>query len=163
DRNPEIYRSGLQDRFPEIEFKSFDTQPDRRGELQAWQPEVVFAVKRGGDPSDVFQAAVACSSVKWLHVGGGGDGPRGPRVGRGGRVVVTNSAGVLAPFHAETVIGAIFALNLRLPAYFAQKQQRTWEERGFTSLVGKSLLIVGLGRIGTCVAALAIKLGMDVR
>jgi hypothetical protein len=24
DRNPEIYRSGLQDRFPEIEFKSFD-------------------------------------------------------------------------------------------------------------------------------------------
>jgi hypothetical protein len=30
DRNPEIYRSGLQDRFPEIEFKSFDMQPDRR-------------------------------------------------------------------------------------------------------------------------------------
>jgi phosphoglycerate dehydrogenase-like enzyme len=76
--------------------------------------------------------------------------------------MVTNSAGVLAPFHAETVIGAIFALNLNFAAYFAQKQQRVWQERGFTSLAGKSLLVVGLGRIGKCVAALAMKVGMKV-
>jgi hypothetical protein len=78
DRNPEIYRSGLQDRFPEIEFKSFDMQPDRREKLQARR---LGRVRRqaGGDPSDVFQTAVACSSVKWLHVGGVGHDHLGPR------------------------------------------------------------------------------------
>jgi len=30
DRNPEISQSGLQGRFPEIEIKPFEAQPDRR-------------------------------------------------------------------------------------------------------------------------------------
>src|SRR5262249_31773165 len=31
------------------------------GRPTGWQPEVVFATKRGGDPPDVFEAAITCS------------------------------------------------------------------------------------------------------
>jgi phosphoglycerate dehydrogenase-like enzyme len=132
DRHPELYLETLKGRFSQVDFRSFDPRRDCRSELGAWRPEVVFAVKRGADPADAFQAAVSCPSVRWLHVGGVGY----DHLGRwdAGRVTVTNSAGVLAPFHAETVIGAIFALDLNFAAYFAQKQRRVWQERGFTSL-----------------------------
>jgi phosphoglycerate dehydrogenase-like enzyme len=160
DRHPEFHLDDLRRQFGDVEFKPFDPRRDCREALEAWRPDAVFALKRGADPADAFRAAVNCASVRWMHLGGVGYDHLG--TWDDARVTVTNSAGVLAPFHAETVIGAIFALNLNFAGYFAQKRDRVWQERGFTGLHGKSLLVVGLGRIGKCVAELAAKVGLRV-
>lgn len=160
DRHPDIYIKDLQTRFPAVAFRSSDPEQDCRPALEGWRPDVVFTVKRGGDPDAMFRAAVACPSVTWLHVGGAGYdhiGTWDPN-----RLVVTNSAGVLAAFHAETVIGAMLMFNLNLHLYLAQQPQRIWKGHGFMPLSGKSLVIVGYGRIGGRVAEKAQALGMKV-
>ena len=160
DRHPEFYLDALQRRFANIEFRTFDPTAGEHEAFEAWSPSAAFTVRRGTDPVGLFQAAVGCRSLEWLHVGGAGYEHLGAWDEK--RLVVTNSAGLLAPFQAETVIGAILALNLNFPTYFVQKNKREWKELGFTPLAGKSLLVVGLGQIGTCVAELAAKLGMSV-
>jgi phosphoglycerate dehydrogenase-like enzyme len=69
---------------------------------------------------------------------------------------------VLAPFLAETVIGALLALNSGLVRYHEQQSQRLWRQHLFRPLTGQTLLVVGAGAIGGEVAVRASALGMRV-
>src|SRR5262249_34761062 len=77
-------------------------------------------------------------------------------------LTVTNCAGVLAPFLAETVIAGIMAVNANLLRYAAQQRQALWRPIAFQPLAGRTLLVVGLGAIGGHVARPAQALGMTV-
>jgi phosphoglycerate dehydrogenase-like enzyme len=98
-------------------------------------------------------------SVRYFHVGGSGFDHLLPLEGE---AVITNSAGVLAPFLAETVIAGILALNGNFPAYDRLKAARQWRQLGFRPLAGQTLLVVGLGAIGRETAVRAKALGMRV-
>jgi phosphoglycerate dehydrogenase-like enzyme len=78
------------------------------------------------------------------------------------RTVLSNCAGVLAPYLAETVIGAIHALNGNFPGYLAQQRQRHWQSIPFRPLSEQSLMVIGLGAIGSAVAQKASAAGMRV-
>lgn len=69
---------------------------------------------------------------------------------------------MLAPFLAETCIGAILAINHGLLAYRAAQTRRSWEPRPFRPLMGQRLLVVGAGAIGGELAVRAAALGMEV-
>jgi D-3-phosphoglycerate dehydrogenase len=80
-------------------------------------------------------------------------------------VVVTYTPGANALSVAEHVIGLIFALAKRITQADNAVRKQDWEMRlnySGVELAGKTLGLVGLGRIGTCIAGLARGLGMSV-
>ena len=157
---PEQLEGLLESRFPEQRFV-YATSPAAIGPaLAEHDPEAVLSIGWSGFPGRTHRAAVEHPSVRWVQVGGSGYEhllPWDP-----GRVQVTNAVGVLAPFLAETVTGAILALNGRFPTYAEQQRRAEWKPLGFRALAGQTLVVVGLGAIGERVARNARGLGMRV-
>ncbi len=150
----------LQPRFERQRFELARRPEDVAPALDRYRPSVVFSIKHSGFAASALRGVVGHPSVRWAHVGGSGYehlGPWNPK-----EVVVTNSAGVLAPFLAHTTIGALIALNGNFTAYATQQRERRWAPVPFRALSGQTLLVVGLGRIGTLVAGHARSLGMHV-
>ena len=90
-------------------------------------------------------------------------------------VVLTNGQRLYAPGGAEHVLGLVLSLSRRLHTALALQRERRWDTRPLTGptpitgggselgeLRGKTLLVVGLGGIGTEVARLAHGIGMRV-
>jgi len=83
-------------------------------------------------------------------------------------VVITNASGVHGPNIAEHVLAMILMFTRGLPALFRAQLARRWERNqtsrseGPGELTGKTLLIVGLGRIGEAIAARARPFGVRV-
>lgn len=157
---PEDFRAELEGRFPGIGF-DYATSPDEVvPALERANPDAVLSLAQVPFRGPAHRPALLYPSVRWFHVGGSGDDHILPL--EAARAVVTNSAGVLAPFLAETVIGAILALNGNFLAYAEQAKRREWRAHPFRPLRDRTLLVVGLGAIGGCVAANAKALGMRV-
>jgi phosphoglycerate dehydrogenase-like enzyme len=82
-------------------------------------------------------------------------------------VLLTNMQRVAGPAMAEHVVAMMLAFARSLPAYFDVQRQRRWDRMppgappAFT-LEGKTVLVVGLGGIGTEVGRRAAALGMTV-
>jgi phosphoglycerate dehydrogenase-like enzyme len=82
-------------------------------------------------------------------------------------VLLTNSAGLDGPYVAEHAITMMMMLLHRMHQYYANQQRHEWNRRPeFQSAIrpakGQTLLVVGLGGIGTQVAQRAAGLGMRV-
>ena len=80
-------------------------------------------------------------------------------------IVVTYTPGANTLSVAEHVIGLIFALAKQITQADNAVRKQDWEMRlnySGIELAGKTLGLVGLGRIGTCIAGLARGLGMSV-
>lgn len=160
DDSAEAYRDGLAARFPAIGFETCTSAAAVPRRLAEVAPEIAYSVKCPGLPGPAHGPALACPSLRWLQVGGAGVDhlpPWDPA-----RIAVTNAAGVLSPFMAEYVIGAILMTNFGFPAYRQLQQEATWRQESWTAAAGKTLLIVGLGRIGRQTAKLAKAIGLRV-
>lgn len=157
---PDDFRTALEDSFPDLRFV-YATCPDEvRPALEANDPEIVFSIKQSIFPAESHRPALDWPSVRWVQVGGSGYEHFIPW--DVSRLTVTNCVGVLAPFLAETVIGALLALNTGLLRYAGQQRNRVWRPIPFRPLAGQTLLVVGLGSIGGLVARNAKALGMHV-
>lgn len=82
------------------------------------------------------------------------------------QLLLTNMQRVAAPAMAEHVIAMLFALARGLDVFIARQGVGNWDDHvagtGLRTLEGKTLLVVGLGGIGTEVARRAHALGMRV-
>lgn len=145
---------------PSTQFVYAANQIELVESLERHQPEVVFSIKCDRFPGKGHGCIVTCSSVKWIQVAGSGYEHLGKWDGK--RVTVTNCAGVLSPYLAETVLGSMIALNHGFFAYRDCQSERKWQPQRFRPLAGQRLLIVGLGHIGRCLADLAKAMGMHV-
>jgi phosphoglycerate dehydrogenase-like enzyme len=81
--------------------------------------------------------------------------------------VFTNSKRLMGPAIAEHSIAMLLSLATNLPAYERAQAEHRWDRslsarRTFGELRGKTLLVVGLGGIGTEIAWRANSLGMEV-
>jgi phosphoglycerate dehydrogenase-like enzyme len=80
--------------------------------------------------------------------------------------LVTNMQRTAGPSIAEHVIALMMALGRHLPYFMHQQSQSQWAKEDdvptLSDLEGKTLLVVGLGGIGTEVASRAHALGMRV-
>ena len=119
-----------------------------------------------GVPAGVVAAGRA--TLRWAHSGTAGIGGSVPQL-RGTGIVLTNSAGVHAEPIADWVIAALayFARGLDRMREFQAAEQ--WAKAAFTDfaepvreLRDLRMGILGLGGIGTAVAARATALGMTV-
>jgi phosphoglycerate dehydrogenase-like enzyme len=157
---PEEFRDILESRFPDIAF-GYATSPGCVEEaLATVSPEIVFSIKHPSFPGPAHRPIISHSSVKWLQVGGSG---YEDFLGwDASRITLTNCAGVLSRFLAETVTGALLMLNGNLITYAKQQNERVWRQHGFRPLCDQTLLIIGVGAVGGCVADNAKALGMRV-
>jgi phosphoglycerate dehydrogenase-like enzyme len=147
-------------RFPGETVHAVDRAEALPGALQAHRPEVVFSIKSLTLGGSTHRPILDAASVRWLHVGG--SGYEHVLGWDAGRITLTNCVGVLAPFLAETVIGALMALNCGLIRYHTQQRERVWRQHPFRPLAGQTLLVVGTGAVGGEVARRASGLGMRV-
>ncbi len=156
----EAITAALAARFPDERLRAVTT-PEGLDAALAEGPEIAFTIGSRALPRPTHGRIVAHPTIRWFHVGGSGtehvDGRWDPA-----RTTVTNSVGVLAPFLAETCIGAILALNHGLLAYRAQQARREWREIPFRPLMGQRLLVVGAGAIGGELSRRAAAMGMEV-
>lgn len=79
-------------------------------------------------------------------------------------IVVMNTPGGNTTSTAEHTWAMILALSRNLPQAHAALHEGRWERKKFvgTQLAGKTLGVVGLGRVGTAVARRALAFGMRV-
>ena len=133
---------------------------------------------RGGQVSDELRAALATAEVvlaldlpsgiaelaprmRWLQtVGAGVD--HFQRRGIPAEVTVTNAAGVAAVSIAEFVIARVLGVWKRTHELDAGQRRHEWEPTYGRRLAGCTMLVVGLGAIGSAVAERAAALGMEV-
>ena len=108
------------------------------------------------------------TNLRWFQRYGSGMDTclRNPALGNEA-ALLTNTAGLDGPYVGEHAIAMMMVLAHRMHQYYANQLERDWDRRpGFQPLIrpvaGKSLLVVGLGGIGTQVAQKAAGLGMKV-
>lgn len=80
-------------------------------------------------------------------------------------VAVRNTPAASSISVAECAIGLMFSIARALPAANASMKNAEWDKKSFSKgieLEGKTLGIIGMGRIGTCLAEKAGSLGMRV-
>ncbi len=153
-------RPVIEGTFPEAPVRYVNDAGDIERALREHDPEVAFTIKDEGFTGSLHKAVVDHPGLRWFHVGGSGYEHLQPW--NADELLVTNSAGVLAPYLAETVIGAILALNGHFLAYLHRQGRREWKRTSFRPLSEQTLLVVGLGHIGGIVAEHATHLGMRV-
>ena len=157
---PGEFREFLVTRFPGVEFVYATTAQGILDALARYDPEIVFSIKHPGLPGPAHAPIPAHASVRWIQLGNSGYEHLEPW--DAGRVTVTHGAGVLARYLAESVTGAMVVLSRGFLTYMEQQRERCWKPAWFTPLEGRTLLVIGLGAIGQCVARNARALGMRV-
>lgn len=155
----EALRARLSLRFPDQTFLVADGDSALRDAL-AENPVAALTIKVPEFGVTEYAKIIDAPSMRWVFVGGSGYehiGTWDPR-----RVSVTNCVGVLAPFLADTCMGAILSLNQRLLDYREDQRERRWQPKNFTPLASQTLLVVGVGAIGGALAERAKAFGMRV-
>ncbi len=153
-------RGLIEQQHPNVKVFYAETSAEVEPMLELAQPEAVFSINDAKLPSDCLRMAGQYRSVKWYHVGGSGIDRMLPWSSTFS--VMSNGAGVLAQYLAETVLGAILAMNNNLHTYHRQQLNKEWIKHQFKPICEQTLLIVGLGAVGKKVADNAKALGMRV-
>jgi phosphoglycerate dehydrogenase-like enzyme len=77
-------------------------------------------------------------------------------------VILTNGSGVHAPKAAEYGICAILMLNSRVPRMVASQRLHRWEPHFTPIIAGKTVVIIGTGKLGVALAGQARHFGLRV-
>jgi phosphoglycerate dehydrogenase-like enzyme len=150
----------------------------RLAQLQAAVPEVELvpassaaAARTAAASADALIGSCDASviaagpSIRWVqHHSAGVEACLESPVIKDRGILLTNVQGVLAPTMAEHVIGMALAFGRRLTEYVEHQRGGLWRRAStpeFT-LNGKTMLLAGLGGVGTAVADRAHALGMTV-
>ena len=104
----------------------------------------------------------AAPNLRWIHIIGAGIEPLLPLDWLPPQVTLTNNSGVHAQKTGEFATLALLSLCYRLPQMVSNQQRANWHQIFTPSIVGKTVLIVGLGKMGGAAAKSAKGLGMTV-
>ena len=102
-------------------------------------------------------------NLKWIHSQAAGIDyvDRAPGLLDAG-VVITSSSGVHARPLSETVIGAIIALAKGFPQAVRRQGRHEWLRYTPEDVAGKTVCVIGVGKIGTAIAERCKAMGMRV-
>lgn len=145
----------LVSRFPDIPIEITDS--DETYAHVAKEAEVIF-VARKYDVAPLRKAR----NLRWLHLGGTGINPLLPLSQWPIELLMSHTPGLNAAMIADYVQAAFAMLAWNLPRYIQNQQARRWQKWGAERLEGKTVLILGLGAIGTEIVRRANAAGMKV-
>lgn len=101
--------------------------------------------------------------LKWIHVIGAGIEHLQPLDWLPSGVALINNKGVHAPKAGEYGLMALLMLNSAMPQLITQQRAHRYREIFTGTLTGKTLLIVGLGEMGSAVARAARLHGLEIQ
>jgi phosphoglycerate dehydrogenase-like enzyme len=143
-------RAGLQSALPDADLVAAG------GPHAVAQADVLVAL---ADEAPAITAALT-PGIDWVHIlGAGVDGFPLEVVGER---LLTCSRGAGAAAIAEFVLAVMLAFEKRLPDSWITAPPDQWNTADLGGLEGRTLGIIGLGAIGSAVAARAAAFGMDV-
>ncbi|HEX3765198.1 MAG TPA: D-2-hydroxyacid dehydrogenase [Kofleriaceae bacterium] len=127
-------------------------------------PDAEVIVALGLSDDDLALARRLCWMSSW---GAGVEHVARPALFERG-IVLTNASGVHGPNVAEHLLTMILMFTRRMPRYQRAQLARRWDRNfasradGADELTGKTLVVVGLGRIGEALATRARPFGLRV-
>lgn len=127
-------------------------------------PAVDAEAAFGGFSIDRLRAVLAgMPKLRWVHTFSAGVDRHVPEMVNFPNVLLTNNSGSYDVPIAEHVIAMIFAAAKRVPEHLAAQGRHEWQrEAPHAEVRGKTLLILGMGSIGSELARLANGVGMRV-
>ena len=135
---------------------------DADGSRERWEElldeaEILFDF----GPLELAPSLAGRPSLRWIQGTSAGVGGLVDRIGlRESPVVVTTSSGVHARPLAEFAVLAILAFAKELPRIVRDQREHRWQRYAGEETAGKTVCVVGLGKIGREVARLARALDM---
>jgi phosphoglycerate dehydrogenase-like enzyme len=147
-----------------VGFVRTDEQ-ERRWQAMLGRAEVLFGLP-GDSATGLAEVVRANADLRWVQATAGGAGEQVASAGLSEeelvRVRVTSASGVHVGPLAEFALFGLLAMSKGLPRLLADTTARSWEHYPMGELAGRTVLVVGLGSIGTEVARLAKAFGMRV-
>ena len=100
--------------------------------------------------------------LRWIHAPGAGINHFLPFDWLPPHVVFTNNRGIHGARAHEYAIMAILMLNNRVPEMVTHQRQGRWQQVFNSGIEGKTLLVIGVGSVGSGIAKWAKRFGMRV-
>jgi phosphoglycerate dehydrogenase-like enzyme len=118
----------------------------------------------GGFSAERLRAVLAgAPKLRWVHTFSAGVDRHVPEMTKYERVLLTNNSGAYDVPIAEHVIAMIFAAAKRVPEHLSAQQRHEWQrEMPHAELRDATLVVLGMGSIGSELARLAGGVGMRV-
>lgn len=159
DDAPIGYLGALKQRFPKVAFDAITSYAELPAAVARHKPEVALVNKVEKVPFP-RQALLDCPTLTWVQAASAGVDHLVPW--DTGKVQVTNVSGIHGELMTQYVLGSIFGHNLRLLECQRRMAQKHWAHFDGRVVRGRTLAIVGLGRIGQDIARAAKFFGLRV-
>lgn len=145
----------------EVEFDPSLKGDTLTSKLSSFQPEVLV-VRSTKVPAEAINAGAQLKVI--IRAGSGVDNIDIPTATEKG-ISVANCPGMNAAAVAELTMGLILSLDRRIPDNVIDMRAGKWDKKGYSKargLKGRTLGIIGAGKIGTEVAQRAMGFGMNI-
>jgi phosphoglycerate dehydrogenase-like enzyme len=134
---------------------TFGMDPKKLGTVL---PEIEVLVASGG--VDLSGVAAQAKRLKWIQSTSAGVEKLIRYVPPG--IVLTNASGLHGPTGGEYAMTALLMLNHGVPHFVTRQREARWDQVHATPIAGKTVVIVGVGALGSAAAKLARQFGMRV-
>jgi phosphoglycerate dehydrogenase-like enzyme len=156
DIHAELYRDRLRAEFPDLQFALFHAAAEVTGDLADVEAMIMFGLEIR-DPM-----LAGAPQLKWIQslATGVDHFLRCPSLKPG--VLITSGRGVHGPPMREQVLYMMMAVSRDATRQVEDYQHRIWQRRLWSTLHGKTAVIVGTGIVGAAIGELLQVLGMHV-
>jgi D-2-hydroxyacid dehydrogenase (NADP+) len=156
DVHAEMYRDSLQAEFPELQFVLFHNAGEMTGGLDDVEVMMMFGLEVR---DDMLKNA---PRLKWIQslATGVDHFLRCPSLKPD--VLITSGRGIHGPPMREQVVYMMMAVSRDATHQVEDYQHRIWQRRLWSTLYGKSAVVVGTGVVGAAIAELLKVFGMHV-
>lgn len=153
---------GLKAAKCDIDFQPDLTVDNLAETVASVNPEILI-VRSTKVQADTLEAA---KSLKLIIRAGAGFDTIDTQKARALGITVSNCPGMNSAAVAELALGHILAFDRRIPDQVADLRKGIWNKKGYSKfgrgLVGRTLGLIGVGRIGTMVAERAMAFEMKI-
>ncbi len=156
DVHAEMYRDALQAEFPALQFALFHSAAEVTGDLADMDVMIMFGIELrdhmlSGAPRLKWIQSLATGVDHFL---------RSPALKPD--VLITSGRGIHGPPMREQVVYMMMAVSRDAMRQVEDHQHRVWARRLWSTLHGKTAVIVGTGVVGAAIGELLAAFGMHV-
>ena len=156
DIHAEMYRDRLRAEFPELQFALFHSAAEANGDLSDVDVLICFGI--AVDESILRRA----SRLQWIQSLATGVDHFLHCPSLKPDVLITSGRGIHGPPMREHVVYLMMAVSRDAVRAVEDKKAHVWERRLWSTLHGKTAVIVGVGVIGIAIGELLKAFGMQV-
>ena len=156
DIHAEVYRDTLQAKFSELQFALFHRAAELSGGLDDVEVMLMFGIEVR---DDMLKGA---PRLKWIQslATGVDHFLRCPSLKPD--VLITSGRGIHGPPMREQVVHMMMAVSRDVTRQIEDYQHRIWQRRLWSTLHGKTAVVVGTGVVGAAIGELLKAFGMHV-